>query len=79
MLARKSDLVRLALSAAAFACCNSASPLALRDVPRRGEDTLQRTVPVIKGGRVVGHYGLLAVAGARCQFVVVTDSRSARA
>src|SRR5665213_2293545 len=45
-------------------------PLALRDVARCGEDALQVTVSVVKGGRVVGHHRLLAVAGTRRQLVV---------
>ena len=45
-------------------------PLALGDVARRGEHALQRAVAVVEGGRVVGHHGLLAVAGARGQLVV---------
>ena len=40
--------------------------LALRDVARNGEDALQRAVPVVKGGRIVGHHRFIAVAGARC-------------
>ena len=44
--------------------------LALRDVARGGEDALQRAVPVVEGGRVVGHLRLLAVEGARRQLVV---------
>ncbi len=45
-------------------------PLTLRDVARRREDALQRTVPVVKGGRVIGHHRLLPIAGARRQLVV---------
>ena len=45
-------------------------PLALGDIARRGEHALQRAVPVVKGGRVVGHDRLLAVARARRQLVV---------
>ena len=71
MLARKSDLVWLALSAIGLGLLQfRLHPLALRDVARRGEDALQRAVPVVEGGRVVGHHGLLAVAGARRQLVV---------
>jgi hypothetical protein len=36
-------------------------PLALGDVPGRGEDALQAAVPVVEGGRVVGHDRLGAV------------------
>ena len=44
--------------------------LALGDVARGGEHALQLPVPVVEGGRVVGHHGFLAVPGARGEFVV---------
>ena len=44
--------------------------LALGDVARGGEHALQLPVPVVEGGRVVGHHGLLAVPGARGELVV---------
>src|ERR1700676_134032 len=83
MLARKSDLVRLALSAAALACCSSASTR-LRSVTSRAAaeapcrvplraykgGALQCPVPVVKGSRIVGYHRLLAVTGARRQLVV---------
>ena len=43
---------------------------ALRDVARGGEHALQLPVPVVEGGRVVGHHGFLAVPGARGELVV---------
>ena len=44
--------------------------LALGDIARRGEYSLQLPVAVVERGRVVGDHGFLAIAGARGQFVV---------
>src|SRR3989442_15283880 len=44
--------------------------LALRDVARCREDTLQLALAVVEGARVVGDDRLAAVAGARGQLVV---------
>ncbi len=43
---------------------------ALRDVPRDGQYALQRPIPVVEGGGVVGHLCFLAIPGARGEFVV---------
>src|ERR1035441_2596542 len=43
---------------------------ALRDVPRDGQYALQRPIPVVEGGGVVGYLRFLAVPGARGEFVV---------
>ena len=43
---------------------------ALRNVARGGEHALQPPVPVVEGGRIVGHHGLLAVPGARGELVI---------
>src|SRR5438067_1278585 len=45
-------------------------PLALSNVARCGENSLQCALSVVKGGGVIGYHRLLSVAGAGRQFVI---------
>jgi hypothetical protein len=53
-----------------FLLQNLIQAFALGDVARCGEHALQPPIPIVEGGRVVGHHGFLAVPGARGEFVV---------